>query len=165
MENKKLGVLLVIISLIVGGIFIYYAGTLSEQSKELGCFNNAECASLEQGLSVSHIAIGIFSFILALGIYLLLFNKTDEKIMSRLENEKKESIENEKFNFALKFLDPYEKKVILIIREQEGITQSTLRLKADMSKAKLSYVLSDMEKKGLIKRIQKGKTLAIYLKI
>jgi uncharacterized membrane protein len=33
-----------------------------------------------------------------------------------------------------------------------------------MSKAKLSYVLKDLENKGLIKRIKKGKTLSVLLK-
>ena len=51
------------------------------------------------------------------------------------------------------------------IKEQDGITQNTLRLRVDMSKAKLSYVLQELEKRNLIKRIQKGKTLAIYLKV
>jgi len=34
-----------------------------------------------------------------------------------------------------------------------------------MSKAKLSYVLQELEKRGIVKRIEKGKTLAIYLKV
>ena len=51
------------------------------------------------------------------------------------------------------------------VREQEGITQNTLRLRLNMSKAKLSYVLQELEKRNLIKRIKKGKTLAIYLRI
>lgn len=165
MENKKLGLLLIIIGLLVGGSFLYYNSTLNEQAKQLGCFESEGCLQIEKNFSASHVGVGVFSFILALGFYLLFFNKTDEKIMSRLEKEGNKKIEDEKFDFALKFLDPFEKKVVKLIREQSGITQSTLRLKSDMSKAKLSYVLSDLEKRGLIKRVQKGKTLAIYLKI
>ena len=55
--------------------------------------------------------------------------------------------------------------MIEAIREQDGITQNTLRLRVNMSKAKLSYVLQELEKRGLIKRIEKGKTLAIYLRV
>jgi len=165
MENKKLGIILIIISLIVGGTFIYYTNTLSKQSQELGCFNQPNCLALERGLSISHIAIGIFSFILALGFYLLFFNKTEKAILKKLEEDKKKNIEDTKFHMVLKALDAYEQKVIKIVKENEGITQNTLRIKADMSKAKLSYVLQELEKRGLIKRIEKGKTLAIYLKI
>ncbi len=161
MENKKLGIILIIIGILVGGIFIYYSNVLSKQSQELGCSNNQGCLEVDKGLSISHFAVGVFSFMLALGFYLLFFNKTEEKIMRKLEGEK----ENEKFEYALKMLNPFEAKVLRKVKEQNGITQNTLRLRADMSKAKLSYILQDLEKRGLIKRIQKGKTLEVWLKI
>jgi len=165
MENKKLGLLLIVIGVLVGGLFVFYNRTLSEQSKEIGCFDNPNCISIEKGLSISHFAIGIFSFIFALGFYLLFFNKTDENIMKKLEDEKNKKIGDEKFDWILKALDDYEKKVLKAVKEQDGITQNTLRLRTNMSKAKLSYVLQELEKRNLIKRIEKGKTLEVWLKI
>ena len=165
MENKKLGMLLIAVALLVGGLFIYFTSRLSEQSQEFGCFNNKDCFAIERGLSISHIAIGIFSFMLALGFYMLFFNKTEKAILEKLESEKNNKIEDGKFEILLKALDPYEQKAIKAIKEQEGVTQNTLRLRVDMSKAKLSYVLQELEKRGLIKRVKRGKTLAIYLKI
>ncbi len=165
MENKKLGLLLIIIALIVGSIFIYYMNILSKQSREFGCFENKDCFAIEKGLSISHFAIGVFSFILALGFYLVFFNKTEKVILERLEKDKDEKIDNAKFEMLLKALDSYEQKVVKAVREQEGITQNTLRIRTDMSKAKLSYVLQELEKRGIVKRIEKGKTLAIYLKV
>ena len=161
MENKKLGALLIAIAIVVGGVFTYFTSLLSNQSAQLGCYSTHDCYTLQRGMSASHFAIGIFSFLLALGFYLIFFNKTEEKIMKRLDQEK----EDEKFEFALKLLDPAEAKVLRKIKEQNGITQSTLRLRADMSKAKLSYVLQDLEKRGLIERTHKGKTLELWLKI
>ena len=165
MENKKLGAILIVIALVTGGIFIYYTSKLSQQSQELGCFDKPNCFAIEKGLSVSHIAIGIFSFILALGFYLLFFNKTEKAILERLEKEKERRIKDSKFEMLLKALDPFEKKVVEAVREQPGITQSTLRIRIDMSKAKLSYVLQELEKRGIVKRIEKGKTLAVYLRV
>ena len=165
MENKKLGILLVIIALIVGGLTVYYTGLLSKQAQALGCFPNSECFAIEKGLSISHLAIGIFSFILALGFYLLFFNKTEKAILEKLEKEKEEKIEDGKFEMLMKALDPYEQRVLKAVKEQDGITQNTLRLRIDMSKAKLSYVLQELEKRGIIKRVEKSKTLAIHLKI
>jgi len=161
MENKKLGVVIIIIALVVGSLLFYYNSKLNEQAEEIGCFSNPNCATIEDGLSISHIAIGIFSFILALGFYLLFFNRTEKKIMEKLENAKEE----EKFDFALKMLNSFEARVLKKIKEHEGITQSTLRIKTDMSKAKLSYVLQDLEKRKIIKRIKKGKTFSIYLNL
>lgn len=161
MENKKLGILLIVIGLLVGGMFLYYNNTLLGQSEEQGCYEESSCMTIERGLTVSHIGIGIFAFIISLGFFQLFFNKTEENIMKRLEEEK----EKEKFDFALKFLDSFEAKILRIVKGQDGITQNTLRLKTDMSKAKLSYVLQDLEKRGLIKRVEKGRTLSIFLKI
>ncbi|PIO07353.1 hypothetical protein COU59_03435 [Candidatus Pacearchaeota archaeon CG10_big_fil_rev_8_21_14_0_10_34_12] len=165
MENKKLGIVLIIISLAIGGTFLYYNSILSEKSEELGCFNQPGCISIERGLSLSHFAIGIFAFILALGFYLLFFNKTDERIMKKLEDEKNRKINDERFSWILKALDEYEKKVLKAVKEQNGITQNTLRLRVDMSKAKLSYVLQELEKRNLVKRVKKGKTLEVWLKV
>src|SRR3989344_4481440 len=168
MDNKKLGVILLIIGFAVGGVFLYLISNLETQSRELGCFANENCIGVERALSFSHIAVGIFSFIFALGFYLLVFNKTDKvdrSIIKKLEEENKQKIEDMKFEIIMKALDPFEQNVVKAVREQEGITQNTLRLRLDMSKAKLSYVLQELEKRGIIRRIEKGKTLAIYLKI
>ena len=168
MDNKKLGILLLIIGLAVGGVFLYITSKITVQGKELGCFPNQDCIGVERALSFSHIAVGIFSFIFALGFYLLMFNKTDRvdrSIIKKLEEENKQKIEDMKFDILMRALDQFEQKVVNAVREQDGITQNTLRLRLDMSKAKLSYVLQELEKRGIIKRVEKGKTLSIHLKI
>ena len=165
MENKKLGGILIVIALIAGIAILMYNSNVVEQSQDAGCYQNEGCLILERNLTMSHFVIGIFSFILALGFYLLFFNKTDERIMRRLEDEKDKKIGDERFSYILKALDPFEKKVMNAVRDQDGITQNTLRLRADMSKAKLSYVLQELEKRGLIKRVKKGKTLQVFLRV
>ncbi|MDP3026235.1 MAG: winged helix-turn-helix transcriptional regulator [Nanoarchaeota archaeon] len=165
MENKKLGTLLIILSIFILILFTSYTSQINNQSVEMGCFPNKNCKTIEKMLSLSHISMGIFSFLFALGFYLLFFNKTEKAILERLEKEKELKVEDMKFKILMKALDPFEQKVIEAIKEQEGITQNTLRLRVNMSKAKLSYVLQELEKRGLIKRIEKGKTLAIYLRI
>ena len=72
-------------------------------------------------------------------------------------------IEEDKFELMLKAMDDNEKKVLKAIKEQSGITQSTLKYRTDLSKAKVSQILTDFEKKHLIKREEKGKTYAVYL--
>ena len=165
MENKKLGILLLILSILILILFINYNSQIDQQADEIGCFPEQKCKTIEGMLSLSHISMGIFSFLFALGFYLLFFNKTEKAILEKLENEKELKVEEMKFKILMKALDPFEQKVIEAIREQDGITQNTLRLRTNMSKAKLSYVLQELEKRNLIKRIPKGKTLEIYLKI
>ena len=65
----------------------------------------------------------------------------------------------------LKGLDQDERKVIKAVKEQDGITQQTLRLRNDLHKSKLSIILDGLEKKELIVRKEKGKTKQVFLKI
>ena len=158
MEKKKLGVLLIILSIVFFIFIIYFNTSLAQQSNTLGCNVNEGCAEVQSLLTVTNIAFGFFGFMLALGFYILFFNKTEDMLIKRLD-------EDERFEIILKALDNYEKKVLKAVKEQDGITQNTLRLRTDMSKAKLSYVLQELEKRNLIKRIPKGKTLQVFLKI
>ena len=73
--------------------------------------------------------------------------------------------EEEKFNILLKGLNHDEKKILNAVKEQDGITQQTLRLRTDIHKSKLSIVLDGLEKKGLVTRKEKGKTKQVFLKI
>lgn len=165
MEKKKLGILFIIISFIFLVFLFYFNINLSGESIELGCNMNEGCETVQDLLTTTNIGFGFFGFMFALGFYILFFSKSEERILKRLEEYKNERTEEEKFNLILKALDPYEKRVLKAVKEQDGITQNILRLRTDMSKAKLSYVLQDLEKRGLVKRVKKGKTLSVHLKI
>ncbi len=165
MDNKKIGMTLVVISLIFAAFILYFNYQLNRESIQLRCTPNERCEKIDQNISLTNIGFGFFGFMLGLGVYILFFNKTDEAILRRLEDEKESKIKEEKFDIVLKALDPYEKEVMKAVKEQDGITQNTLRLRVNMSKAKLSYVLTELEKRNLIKRVEKGKTLQIWLKI
>lgn len=164
MNNKKLGIILIILSLLVLFVMIYTFNELSKISEEVGCFQDEKCVKIESDFSIIHVSFGIIGFIFALGFYLLFLNKTEEAIFKRLEDEKNLKLKESKFEIILKALDEYEKRVIKAVKEQNGITQNTLTLRTDMSKAKLSYVVNELERRGLIKRVRKGKTMAIFLK-
>jgi ribosomal protein S25 len=165
MENKRLGVLILIFSIAFLVFANYFNTILYDQSEKLDCIVNNECIEIEKSISLTNIAFGFFGFMFGLGVYILFFNKSEERILRRLEDEKDHKIGEEKFNIILMALDPHEKKVMKAIKDHDGITQSTLRLRTDMSKTKLSYVLQELEKRNLIKRVKKGKTLEVFLKI
>jgi uncharacterized membrane protein len=118
-------------------------------------------------LGISHIAVGFLAFIFALGFYLLFFNKDQGDVLKRYYDEKLEkNVENknnDKFSLLLRPLDENERKVLTAIKEQDGITQSTLKYRADLSKAKISQILTDFERKNLIARKAKGKTYSVFL--
>ena len=173
-----------------------FINKLSIQGEQLRCNPTQECQQISSVLGVSHIAIGLLSFIFALGFYLLFFNKDEKETLEKysisnnttfsnnqknaksnadnnlirsdkydlnLKNDQNPQNDSGKFSLLLRPLDDNEKKVLIAIREQEGITQSTLRFRADLSKAKISQILTDFEKKKLIERKAKGKTYSVFL--
>ena len=187
METKKLGFLILGLSIVLGFVMFNFMGSLNAQGQQLHCNPTQECQQINSVLGVSHIAIGLLSFIFALGFYLLFFNKDEKAIIERyginnninsnnnnandnlinnnnlINNEYNIKNNNDKFSLLLRPLDDNERKVLIAIKEQEGITQSTLRYRADLSKAKVSQILTDFEKKNLIERKAKGKTYSVFL--
>lgn len=163
MENKKLGFVILSISIVASVLAFGFMGILGKQTTALQCYPTSECQRVSSLLGLSHVAVGLISFIGALGIYLLFFSTSEEAILKRLEEEKNMKIEENKFDLVLKAMDENERKVLKAIKEQEGITQSTLKFRTDLSKAKVSQILTDFEKKHLVKREAKGKTYAVYI--
>lgn len=171
MDNKKLGIILLVIGiLIVSLTFIikWKEDVLINKfiSQEGTCFlEDGTCLHQDRFLLGYIISWIVASIITALGIYLLFFEKSQKAIISVLEKQKQIKVDDEKFDILLKGLNEDEKKIIKAVKEQDGITQQTLRLRTDLHKSKLSLVLDGLEKKGLIARKEKGKTNQVFLKI
>ncbi len=164
MNNKRLGFVVLSIGIIISIVLGILISRYNEAIVMVGCYPSENCKRIESSLSITHFAFGVVGFIVALGFYLVFFSKSEEILLNRLEEEKRTKTREEKFAILLLALDQFERKVLKAIKDQEGITQNTLRIRTDLSKAKVSYVVNDLEKKGLIKRIAKGKTFAIFLK-
>ena len=165
MSKKKIGSILLILGALLFLVLISYNYQLNKQSSMTGCNPNAECVKISSLLSITNIFIGIIFSITSLGFYILFFSRDEEILLKKLEENKRDLTKEQKFDMILKALLPEERQLMQIIKEQEGITQSMLRIKTDFSKTKLSFVLADLEKKGLIKKELSGKTNKLYLKI
>ncbi|MBI2449054.1 MarR family transcriptional regulator [Candidatus Pacearchaeota archaeon] len=163
MLNKRLGIALIILSVLLGIIIIGIISRLNVLGTNSGCFpQNSQCIRIQNYFTLSNAVIGILAFLLSLGIYLVFFSKGEESILKRLEDDKNKKLSEEKFSILSKGLDEYEKKALKSIREQDGITQNTLKLRIDLSKAKTSQIVTQLEKKKLVKRIKKGKTYTLH---
>ncbi|MDD5254097.1 MAG: hypothetical protein PHG05_03260 [Candidatus Nanoarchaeia archaeon] len=169
MNHKLLGIILIVASLILGLVVITFNSRLNAQA-DLSCSctemqNGGVCAHEQTSTWPTYLGIILSSIIVALGVYLIFFEKSQRQILSTLEKQKETSTEEERFSILLKGLSDDEKKIIKAVKEQDGITQQTLRFRADLHKSKLSILLDGLEKKGLIKKVLKGKTNQVYLKI
>lgn len=175
MNNKKLGIILIISALLVLGIFFYIKSEterlINIQVDNTGsCYEGGVCSHKRADI-VTYVGIGISAFIAALGFYLFVFDRTQrilkenqEKITNALEKESKDKIGEEKFKALLAGLDEDERKVLVVVKEEEGIQQSTLKYRTGLSKTKLSMVIKDLEDKNLVTKQEDGKTNKIYIK-
>src|SRR3989338_5679519 len=117
MENKKLGIVIVSITIAASILAFGFMGILGKQTTALQCYPTNECQRVESLMGLSHIAVGLISFIGALGIYLLFFSTSEEAILRRLEQEKTMKVEQDTFELVLKGMDDNEKKVLKAIKE------------------------------------------------
>ena len=164
MDARKLGLTILVITVLLAAVVFFLFAKLKSQEIELGCSPSSACKSIEQSLSITHLAVGVLAFALALGFYLLFFVPDQNSVFKKLEEASRKRLEEEKFSILLKALDGFEKEVMIAVKNQEGITQSSLKFKTSLSKAKLSQVLQDLEKKELISRKKKNKTYEVYLR-
>lgn len=164
MNNKKVGVVIVVLGLLVGVVLLVILSQLRGNQIELGCVpESQDCLSIESSLSITHLAVGVITGLMSLGFYLIFFSRGEEAILRRLEEEKKRKLGEEKFGILLRGFDENEQAVLKTIKDQPGIEQNTLKLKTGLSKAKISQILNDFEKKRLIRRVAKNKTYSVYL--
>lgn len=139
---------------------------------------------LSKLLPYTYFGFSVLILLAGLGVYLVIYgqemknnynnyiNINPDMIARRIErslekNRHKESQKEsseEKFNILLTALDEDEQNVLKAIKEQDGISQSTLKFRVDLSKTKLSLILTSFEKKNLITKVKTGKINHIYLK-
>ena len=163
MINRRLGLVFISLAVLVGVVLFFFISTLHAEGEQLGCFGDAVCGKIDTSLNVMHFAFGIVGFILALGVYLLFFYSGEQAILKRLEDEKERKLSDDTHSIMMRAMDKHEKNIFSAIKEQNGISQSTLVLRSGLSKAKVSEVLSGFEKKNLVRKEKKGKVNHIFL--
>ena len=175
MDSKKLGYLIIILSLILAVSFVVILlKTTNDIKSDVKYDDEGNCVHPEDevcpfqrinNLMLPSFIIGfILLLIFVIGIYLAFFDKSQKQTVEAIKDIKNKESAEERFNILLQGLDDAEKKVVKAVKEQDGISQSTLMLRTDLSKTKLSLVLKDLEKKGLVAKKSNGKINHIYLK-
>lgn len=75
----------------------------------------------------------------------------------------KKQKEEKDYNILKRALSDDEKKVLDEIKKAKEITQDSLRFRLNWSKAKISTILTNLDRKGIIQRERTGKTYKVYL--
>ena len=75
----------------------------------------------------------------------------------------KHDAKDEEYTIIRKALSEDEKKILDEIKKAGEITQDSLRFRLNWSKAKVSTILTNLDKRNLIQRERIGKTYKVYL--
>ena len=168
MDNRKLGIIIIVLGIILGLVIWGFQSQLTKLSEESCTCNTCKTGDVCKADKFSPLSTGALAVIfatLSLGVYLLFFEKSHQTLLNKLDKDNVKLTQDEKFNFILLGLNQDEKRVLSAIKEQDGITQQTLRIRTNLHKSKLSIIVGILEEKGLIKKQQKGKTNQLFLRI
>lgn len=177
MNQKHIGIILIIFGLLIG-IFTYYVKLEDDARIEIyeqaygSCYlEDGSCLHKDRNLYYLYVGLVMSVAMITFGIYLSFIAKFNISLVKDNDRNQNNSLTNstpkeytDNFNILLSALDEDERKVLSTIKSEEGITQSTLKFRVDMSKTKLSLVLKQLEKKSLVSKEKKGKTHTLYLK-
>lgn len=178
MQQQKIGIVLLIIGIIflflVTGLKIVDDKHIDTYVNDTGtCFTTqGDCLHDQQLSRLTFFIIGwILSGLLTLfGIHLAFIDKTQEQLFKHQElvsqalaKAQEQNTKKTQFEAFSAAFDSDKQKIIQIIHKEEGITQATLRFKANMTKSTLSQHLKELEEQEIILRKPKGKTKQIFI--
>ena|SRR3989344_575634 len=176
MNQKQIGAILVIVAIILSG-FTYFLKVREDKIIQSYVDDNGTCylddgTCLHESKSTMMYVLGGLSLaLLLLGVYLLIFDKTQralaesqEKIASALQEAKTVEVKKDEFQAFLSGFNDEEKKVLSAVKEQDGILQSTLRYKTGISKTDLSLLLKSLEEREIVSRVEEGKSKKVFLR-
>lgn len=148
-------IILILLVAIVGYFLIFLIITplfIPKQSPVMRMMGEAMGANMANFSASSSIVINLISLVFAVGLGFLA-----SLYLFRTKAEDKE------YNILRKALSDDEKKILDEIKRSGEITQDSLRFRLDWSKAKVSTILTNLDKRNLIQKERVGKTYKLYL--
>ncbi|MFH1802290.1 MAG: MarR family transcriptional regulator [archaeon] len=159
MENKKVGYLLLGISLII--IFIIFLFNNAMKAiiiNQCGPIHGPTCEMNKNVEQQTYLSLGIVA-ILIIASVVLISSKPKERIIVKKIKEK-----TPKKTYNLSSLRKEDKQAFQIVQDSKTIFQADLIEKLGFGKAKVSRILDRLENKGFVERKRRGMTNVIVLK-
>lgn len=181
MNQKRIGILLILAALFLSGLFYKIKVDRDKEiTTQLDTGSLGSCI-LKDGTCLHNQLNTAFSIgevlallILALGMYLMFFDKTKEvleqqaqqniQVATALQHAEEEKQKDTAFAAFLAGFNENEQKVLKAIKEQDGILQSTLRYRTGLTKTDVSLILKAFEEKRYITKKPEGNTNKIFLR-
>lgn len=167
LDTKIIGSIIIVFSLLMAGGIWAYTSNINQlieiqMGAEENCFVDGKCIHEEyKATEITIIASILITLMIVLGLVLLFQRKQEqEQITSELKGEVSAVHE---FELVKKGLSEDEKKILAEIEKEKEITQDSLRFRLEWSKAKVSTILTHLDKMGIIQRRREGKTYVVFL--
>ncbi len=158
MENKKVGWIIIGISIIMGIIVLIFNLGLKKIVGET-CNHGPTCSMFDTISVQTWISLIIVFIIMGIGIIILLSKPEKKIIIKKLkEKVKKKKIDLSKLDFK-------EREIIKILQKEKGVVfQAELKEKLKIGKVGITRVLDKLESKQLIERKRRGMNNIVVLK-
>jgi hypothetical protein len=173
MNQKYIGIIVIVIAVLLSVLVFMIKANDDAQlhmviEEQGSCYlDDGTCLHEERSFVLYIFGWVLSAALLILGIYLLVFDKTQQilaeqhlMVSSALEGAKKK----DEFTAFLSGFEEDEQKVLKSVYEQDGIKQSTLRYKTGLTKSSLSLLLKSLEERDIISRKSSGKTNQVFLR-
>jgi uncharacterized membrane protein len=155
-ENKKVGLIVVGIAILMAVIVLIFNFTLKDITSQ-SCSMGTECSMYNAITIQTAVSFSIVAIIFIIGT-VIFFSKPKEKIIVKFKKEKKK-----KLNFE--GLEQNEKNAISIIQNENGaMFQKDLMEKLNIGKVGITRLLDKLEAKQLIERKRRGMNNIVVLK-
>jgi hypothetical protein len=167
MKNRIAGFIIIGIAALIGFVIFSFNRALTN-IVSTSCSHGTTCPMWGSINFQTNVGIGIMSFIVLIGLYLIFFGK-EEKIVTRLKKIKEQiepkKITKENYKKIMNGLSSDEKLILgKVIDSQGTIFQSDVVNKTKFPKAKVTRILDKLEGKGLVERKRRGMTNVVILK-
>lgn len=156
MENKKVGLLITGIALLMTTIVVLFHFALSDIVSAT-CDHGPTCTMYKSIAVQTWISGILIAIVFVIGVFLF-FSKPKERIIIKKVKDKKKKIDTSK-------LDKHEKQVIDILQKENGaLFQSTLMERLEIGKVGITRLLDKLEAKQIIERKRRGMNNIVVLK-
>lgn len=160
MENRNVGLLLIIISLLVGFIFFLF-NNISREALNSACSHGPSCIMNKSLNAQVYITYSLVFLIFIVGL-IIMFTKPSEKIVIK---ERIKKFKDQNKNIDLKSFDEKERKIIEILQKENGaVFQASLIESLGIGKVALTRLLDKLEAKQVIERKRRGMNNIVVLK-
>ena len=164
MENRKVGFIVIAIAIVIG--FIVYSFNMAlADIVSTACSHGPDCPMWGTLEFQTNVGLGLTFFIIAIGIFLVLFGKETLPAATSHPRVKVSEVKRENYQEVLDSLHKDEADILgAVIDEKGSIFQSALVEQSGISKVKVTRILDRLEGKGLVERKRRGMTNVVVLK-